>query len=1040
MDPSKATEIPNEPGEFQGLMFVDAGQRAETADRLVPEVAASLRHCLDAIASSWERGGGWPDSDGEALRWSVQLRSLAGTLVAEFSDALRADFTEARYPPDYGFSGVSVSESDSDLVILDEYDTGRRETRYELERALKELDPFTYSALQAASLQPGRFRYPNWAPWTPLHWYERLIEAAERRWGRDPATLQLMRGYKRCLEQSGQPLLRATLALLQAHGLAESAESESESDPRAPADMESPEADPDELWHGLEELAPAQRRALAEELVPEITEHLERCIDRTRGHWASGNARSDNLDEDPAAWATRLEDRRDEIAGLFREALERDIQEAHYPPRYAFSGAGFAAKSGELSFLGDYQSGRRTLRHELEGRLRGSHRQAYRDLRRAALHEQRFRHPNWAPWSPLHWYERLIEAAETAFGQCSQTLELMRAYVGCIDSDGTVLIVHTLQTVEGLGLLEGAADEPYEPERPSVDRPVKRGISWSELVEEAAEPGGATKDRVGTAQRAPVQQAPVRLVMPTDPGDVEEWGRWMLRMSARLCGEEAGELDGTVLEHHPWSTGLPRGGSALAGRGSGHGTYSVAGPGPGPGIGAGSGTGTGPGAGTGTGASIGTDTGAGAGIGTDTGSGAGAGPGVAAGAGLGTGTGSFAGDAPTSAQAGPDIAADGTAAVQPARAVATVVSAEDRLVPVARDLLRGLLDRIFEQVEMHPDVLAELDHALTPLGDAVAHDRGFLMERSHPLRCWLGAFINSGFHLDPARGSVDGGIPGQLLACLRGSVSQLTVGTSEEQAHPDRHKQLLEPMQECLKGVESEWQVQRDSLLPPLAEQERRARATRSLTASAVAADALLPGNAARGIIDAWTKTLAVEECLETRRISTELRQIVDAICIRSAPAAIAPQVRSLLSTAKELDVDDDTMKFVISQLAAAHRETLKGPLGRDAFNPRARLRDHTQIRAEDDDPELVADRADSHVLEASRLRVGDWFELLSRTSGRPQRLRLAWHGEASRQYLFLGLDVRSIRQHSLQGIAHEMRMERLRRLPQDNPLDAILR
>lgn len=96
-------------------------------------------------------------------------------------------------------------------------------------------------------------------------------------------------------------------------------------------------------------------------------------------------------------------------------------------------------------------------------------------------------------------------------------------------------------------------------------------------------------------------------------------------------------------------------------------------------------------------------------------------------------------------------------------------------------------------------------------------------------------------------------------------------------------------------------------------------------------------------------------------------------------------------------------------------------------------------MRLEDDNADLLTDLDDTWVFDASRIRTGEWFEVVDKASGHVHHVALVWRGEATRGFLFLSLDLGASRRHSLQGVAQELREGRMRPLPDDNPLDALL-
>lgn len=979
MEPHEPKTDPADASQYRGLTDFDDALRQALASGLLPHLAGQVQDCLEQTASRWELTDTW-SSDGGSQYWAHELRGTIGKFVSEFETVIREDLIVAGYPPEYSFSGVGLAQDHDELRILGDYESDRRELRYELERALRGRDQMAYASLQRAALREHRFQFPNWAPWTPLHWFERLIEVAERYWGRETPTLELMRGFVHCMARNSASLLTRTVELLEFHGILVPAEDDASIDALAGGSSAVHEDGLDDTcWRGLEEVASPLRMALSIPVVYGVVRHLELCLRELLSEWSHRETRPN--EDDPGHWAVRLEDRLGIILQQVEHILHKDIEEAGYPPSYSFSGVGFAVNSTELKVLGDYASTRRSLRHELEAALRGNHRQAYTELRRAALHQQRFRHPNWAPWSPLHWFERLMEASEAEFGRSAQTLDLMQAYVRCLDIKGDVLVAQTLGAVEACGLLEGAEEDLEH-----IDGPERaehgRGQTWADYAPEQ-------EDRASSAAAEPAAasgaQDSLRMAMPTDPGDVDQWTRWMTHLAARLLGDSA-STDHEAL------------------------------PGPAPRHGVGQETSAGPGA-TGTGLHAGT-AGAGSAGERTTESDR---PGVA---GFGSqheptsGNGTIRGDNRFPEEAG----ATSNAAVQ----------------PIARKLVRGLLDHIFDQLEFHPAVMTALDQAVPALGDAVSTDLGFLTSRRHPLRLWMGELVNVGLRLDPDHADIGSGIADQYLRCLHETVDAVRSAAGE--LDEARDTRLLEDWHAALAQLQSDWETMFDAQLAPMLEREHLARAWRSLTACALAAGTTLPKTTAETIVTAWADALSKEAEIHRAVLGDRVRVIVQAICERAKPSSVSPLVQSFVSAVRESGIPTAQLRACVESLAEAHRQTLRRQSGGAVFDPRVRVRERTPIRARDDDPDLLVDRADTHVFEASRLRVGDWFEFTDKSTGRPRRLSLVWHGEASRGFLFVSLDGVSTRKHSLQGVAHELREDRLKRLPQDNPLDAILR
>jgi hypothetical protein len=958
---------PQEPGEHtsngsqhRGLAGIDDHLRQALAASLVPRLASQVRDCLEQTAVRWRRGEGW-SSDESAQHWANVLPEAIGEFVREFETAVAEDIVSADYPPAYSFSGVGFAEGHVELRILGEYESTRRELRYQLERVLRERDPLTYATLQRAALIEHRFQYPNWAPWTPLHWFERLLEVAERHWGRGNPSLELMRNFVRCMADSSLSLLVHTVELLERHGLSIPAENDASGTALPRGSSEPDPKETDKLpWTGLDLLAHSQRVALSRTIIPSVIAHLEACLRERLAEWSRGETRPDA--EDPRQWAARLDGRQETMLSQIRDSLRHDIEDARYPPSYSFSGVGFAASGTQLRVLGDYESTRRSLRHELEASLRANHRHAYAELRRAALHEHRFQYPNWAPWSPLHWYERLMEISESAFGRSAQTLELMRGYTRCLDAGGDSLVTQTLEAVDSYGLLEGAEEQLEQNDGPERSG-LGRGDTWADYAPEGEADAAAVETE---SPGSSTQQLTVRMAMPAGSDDVGQWTRWMTHMAARLRGS------------------LPE--AALAETaGSDH--DNVAGP---PGF---------------------------AGI-----------PGTGGGGGGPSGPGTAGGPPPVAGGGGED----GAVPQEPA------ATTPPELRVIARDLLRGMLDRILDRLEFHPKVASVLDRAIPALGDAVCSDFAFLMQRQHPLRRWMGEVVNVGLRFDPDRGDLDHGIAGRYFGCLQDTVDALQ--SAADELDGARKTRIPEDWNAALERIRSDWEAETQAALEPMLERERLARARRSLTTCALAADATLPSSAAEAIVAAWADVLSVEAMSSASTLGDQVRAIVQAILERAEPSSTNPLVQSFLRAAQDAGVPAIRLRAWMGGLAEAHRQTLRGSSEEARFDPRAQVRERSPVRDRDDDPDLLIDRADTRVFEASHLRLGDWFEFIDKSTGRPRRLCLVWHGEASRSFLFFSLDGESMRKHSLQGIAHELREGRLHRLPQDNPLDAILR
>lgn len=251
-----------------------------------------------------------------------------------------------------------------------------------------------------------------------------------------------------------------------------------------------------------------------------------------------------------AEWAQQLRDYEDLLRQKFRKALEGDFLSHQYPPSYDFSGSRYAGDDSGLQILDDYQSTRRSLRHKLEGLIRENHRYSWFVLVRAARERHRFEHPGWAPWSPLDWYERLIEPAELYFGRTPMTLELMQDYVRCLSETAAHMLAFVVETVEACGLVQ----EPVSEVPPDAQARPELSASWSQRPErgpgatpENAAPGG----RPATANLASEGRRDGRGTgLPAPDATASAWMQWaasqgLLRRAG--AGDDHGaELPGTA--------------------------------------------------------------------------------------------------------------------------------------------------------------------------------------------------------------------------------------------------------------------------------------------------------------------------------------------------------------------------------------------------------------------------------------------------------------------------------------------------------------
>ena len=286
-------------------------------------------------------------------------------------------------------------------------------------------------------------------------------------------------------------------------------------------------------WRGLADLTPALRREMAGILMPVIADHLERCLRDVVHDWMLGHIRGDEK-IDPKEWADRLNTHRAAIGREFTQAIDRDFTNAAYPPEYDFSGISFATGDSELTILDDYQSTRRSLRHQLEARLR-SHRYLHFMITRAALDDHRFEHPNWAPWSPLHWFERLLEAVERHFGRSPQSLALASAYVKHLTRNEGTLLTTVVETIDGLGLVKEST-QIGEPEVASHNRKSWESVVRSQPALDGTDAGPTPPHHSDT----PVSRE-TNIELPDAQASFGQWAQWMENLSGRFRGRSAGQ-------------------------------------------------------------------------------------------------------------------------------------------------------------------------------------------------------------------------------------------------------------------------------------------------------------------------------------------------------------------------------------------------------------------------------------------------------------------------------------------------------------------
>lgn len=288
-----------------------------------------------------------------------------------------------------------------------------------------------------------------------------------------------------------------------------------ESDPgKAPPDNRKAAGDP-AAWIGLSGLSRSQREALAAAIAPPVVAHLRDCLRKTLAEWSQGSALRHKADA--MNWGARLASSQAAIVHEFQQALSADLTTTDYPPVYSFSGISFAGSRMELRVLADYELSRRALRHDLEAVVRSVHAYSFFIFSRAALQEHRFQHPNWAPWSPLNWFERLFEAAERHFGQEALTLELMRAYVHCLHEPAGPLLARVVEGVEDCDLIDHT-DHAYEYTQEFDHRP-----DWRRRAAVAQATGIPQPD----AAAMPAPEPPPRAPVPRDTGSAAQWAHWI---------------------------------------------------------------------------------------------------------------------------------------------------------------------------------------------------------------------------------------------------------------------------------------------------------------------------------------------------------------------------------------------------------------------------------------------------------------------------------------------------------------------------------
>ena len=696
-------------------------------------------------------------------------------------------------------------------------------------------------------------------------------------------------------------------------------------------------------WNGLANLTSAHREELANRIVPEVASHLEQCLRMTLEDWKAGRISSE-AEEASWVWAHDLGVLSSVIVREFTEAITADIKTTSYPPNYAFSGVAFASGNSELSALNDYQSSRRSLRHELEAIVR-SHRYASFLLAEAAREGRRFQHPNWAPWAPLHWFERLIETVEHHFERKAKTLELMQSYVHCFGKTGGPVLAVIVEAIDELGLAPDAA-ESFQ--REGTPEPK---ASWAALTRDD-HPSTQGPSRIPSASPQPGRDSgpgmtPGRLAPPPEGADAAQWQQWVRNLAQVIAGGGAGN----------------------------------------------------------------------------------------------TGTGDLAGGELT------PIGTAGESGIQLRVIRDDMVSSADAadqddvsrasLTPFILDLLQGMFDHIFRQIGFNARVRAAIGDMQYALARVVIRDLGFFRDRSHPLRLWIGSLINTGLRISPEGADGEHEVIDRYMECIEGSVNKLR---AEADAMDREGAQgLLDDWFRSIEGEHSLWEEQHETRIQPLRQEEHIARAWRALTVCVVETGATLPREAANKIAAAWADILLMEDA-GTGTLSDNVKTVVMAICRRAPPLDVNPLVNRLVTDALEIGLSEEGIRSVVSRLGQAHLQHSRAGEGTERFDPQEQIQQRRSVRFSDDDPDLIGDLDDDFLFDATRVRVGDWFGFTDRATGDTRRMALIWRGEATRSFLFLSLDGVSKRRHSLQGMAHEMREGRMRQLPRDNPLDAMIR
>ncbi|WP_018880022.1 DUF1631 family protein [Thioalkalivibrio sp. ALE9] len=686
-------------------------------------------------------------------------------------------------------------------------------------------------------------------------------------------------------------------------------------------------------WTGMAGLSIVQREQLAEMVVPRVIEHLERCLSTARDEWEAGRTWG-NVTGNPLLWANDFRMFEKRVTRDFQDTLMEDFRSHDYPPQYEFSGVAFADQDDGLSILDDYQSTRRSLRHKLEGSMRENNRYSHYVFTQAAREKNRFEHPNWAPWSPLHWYERLIEIGELYFGKTEMTLDLMRSYLDCMQKTAAPTLAFVVEAIEHCGLI---TETPAAPESSET---LRRNASWKRLAgardtdasaEPDADPATTTSGWRPSTRKAEADE-PAR--MPDTEADPAQWAAWASNMVQSPVFRPV-EGDG--------------GGQAAGSAGSGN-------------------------------------------------------------------------------------AAPMTAFVMPSDQPDPRAS----LMPFIHDLLQGLFDHIFREVGFNPAVRAEIGEMQYPLATAVIRDLGFFRDRSHPLRLWIGSLINVAIRINP-ESEPDSEDVERYLGCIRRSIEYLR--NRADRLDRDSAEVLMNQFLESVENEDALWHARQITQIDLPNAEEWAEQARRNLALAALETGADLPETAAEEIFQSWETVLAVEHDAGEagEALHRVLRQVVRHICNMATAAEVNPLVVEAKEHARAAGLGDDRIRDLVQHLGKAHLYRLRAPEDAERFDPRARLQTRESVRYEDDDPTLDQDRDDDHVFAAIGLDIGDWFEFCDDAGENPRRLALIWRGDTTRRFFFLSLDGVHARRHSLQGVAQELRQGRMRALPEDNPLDAII-